>query len=78
MQVGIVMHWDNPADWNRIRSRADRAPSSSRYGKGLPTFPASSLWLWPPMQLRPISVAMNLLESWENHRNNRNKLGFMA
>jgi predicted permease len=25
MQVGIVMHWDNPADWNRIRSRADRA-----------------------------------------------------
>ena len=25
MQVGIVMHWDNPEDWNRIRSRADRA-----------------------------------------------------
>jgi len=25
MQVGIVMHWDNPADWNRIRSRADRS-----------------------------------------------------
>jgi predicted permease len=25
MQVGIVMHWDNPADWNRIQSRADRA-----------------------------------------------------
>jgi predicted permease len=25
MQVGIVMHWDKPADWNRIRSRADRS-----------------------------------------------------
>jgi predicted permease len=25
MQVGIVMHWNNPEDWSRIRSRADRA-----------------------------------------------------
>lgn len=25
MQVGIVMHWNNPGDWSRIRSRADRA-----------------------------------------------------
>ncbi len=24
MQVGIVMHWENPEDWNRIQSRADR------------------------------------------------------
>jgi putative ABC transport system permease protein len=25
MQVGIVMHWNNPGDWSRIQSRADRA-----------------------------------------------------
>jgi predicted permease len=25
MQVGILMHWDNPADWSRIQSRGDRA-----------------------------------------------------